>query len=278
MRVLTGRVGRLVPPVILLAFAATTALADPQGSAVKRGSAMTAFALPEYKLDAALVTATRLALRRPALQEAEVLQPEVVQAPARTVQPARVVQIPNQKYTRLINEAARLTALDPALVHAVIAVESGYNAAARSPKGAIGLMQVMPATASRYGVPDPATSPEANLRAGTRYLRYLMELFENRIELVLAAYNAGENAVLRHGSRIPPFRETQLYVPAVLARYRLWQTPTPTPISMPRAQKPLPPPAAQPSRIQYMSGTGLKPGVMDYIIRHTMDAQSSNAF
>lgn len=98
---------------------------------------------------------------------------------------------------------------------------------ARSHKGAIGLMQLLPATAARYGVPNPAKSPEANLRAGTRYLRDLIELFGGRIDLALAAYNAGENAVLRYGERIPPYRETLKYVPAVLEKYREWQTPPP---------------------------------------------------
>jgi soluble lytic murein transglycosylase-like protein len=144
----------------------------------------------------------------------------------------------------MIDDAAREAALEPALVHAVISVESGYNAAARSPKGAIGLMQVMPETASRYGVRDAARSPQANLKAGTLYLSDLMQLFENRLDLVLAAYNAGENAVLRYGQRIPPYRETQLYVPAVLARYFEWRESLPVAV-------------AAPPRIQYMPGTVL---------------------
>jgi len=158
-----------------------------------------------------------------------------------------------QRFAELIDEASRKAALDPALVHAVIAVESGYNPAARSVKGAIGLMQVMPETAARYGVADPAASPQENLRAGTRYLSYLMALFDNRIELVLAAYNAGEFAVMRHGYRIPPYRETQNYVPAVLARYQQL-----------RAREP--PPAPVVVRVQYMPGTRLEPGALDQMI------------
>lgn len=161
-------------------------------------------------------------------------------------------QLAIQRFAGLIEEASRNAALDPALVHAVIAIESGYNPAARSVKGAIGLMQVLPATAARYGVADPAISPQENLRAGTRYLSYLMALFDNRIELVLAAYNAGEFAVQRHGYRIPPFRETQNYVPAVLARYHQL-----------RAQEP-PVPAV--AGIQYMPGTTLEPGAVDKLI------------
>lgn len=167
-------------------------------------------------------------------------------------QPATPRLFAKQRFAGLIEEASRNTALDPALVHAVITIESGYNPAARSVKGAIGLMQVMPATAARYGVADPAISPQENLRAGTRYLRYLMELFDNRIELVLAAYNAGEFAVQRHGYRIPPYRETQNYVPAVLARYHQL-----------RAQEP---PAPVMTGIQYMPGTTLEPGAVDKMI------------
>ncbi len=153
-------------------------------------------------------------------------------------------QFANRRFARLIDHAAREAALDPALVHAIIHIESGYNPEALSAKGAVGLMQVLPSTASLHGVPDPASSPAANLRAGTRYLRYLMDIFDSRIDLVLAAYNAGEHAVMRHGLRIPPFRETQRYVPAVLAKYREWQEPEPTVA-----------PAIR--RIQYLPGTVL---------------------
>lgn len=127
-----------------------------------------------------------------------------------------------------IHSAARQTALDPALVHALIYVESRYNPAARSTKGAIGLMQLMPETALRYGATRALHAPETNLRAGTRYLSELMTMFDNRLDLALAAYNAGENAVRRHGMRIPPYRETRDYVPAVLAIYnKLKESPLP---------------------------------------------------
>ena len=154
-------------------------------------------------------------------------------------------------FAKLIEAAAREAALDPALVHAVIAVESGYNPAARSPKGALGLMQVLPATALRYGIRNAARSPAANLRAGTRYLSDLMALFDDRLELVLAAYNAGEAAVLRYGERIPPFRETRQYVPAVLARYLEWREPPP-------AIEPVAPAAPVRTRVTYMPGTLLE--------------------
>ena len=147
-----------------------------------------------------------------------------VPATART-EPAIPPLLAGRPYAALISSAAHKASLDPALVHAVIFVESRYQAAARSPKGAIGLMQVLRETAARYGIADPARSPEANVTAGTRYLQDLMQLFDGKLDLVLAAYNAGENAVVRHGHRIPPYPETQHYVPAVLAKYREWQEP-----------------------------------------------------
>lgn len=115
--------------------------------------------------------------------------------------------------------ASKDTGLDSALLHAVISVESGYNNVAISTKGARGLMQLLPATAKRYGTGN-LFDPAENIGAGARYLRDLMRLFNNDLELSLAAYNAGENAVLRHGNRVPPYSETQRYVPLVLKRYR----------------------------------------------------------
>jgi len=124
-----------------------------------------------------------------------------------------------QRYARQVELAATEQGLDPALVHAVVQVESGYDALAVSPRGARGLMQLMPATASRLGVAD-SFDPAANLRGGTRYLRMLINAFNNDLPLALAAYNAGEGAVRRHAMRIPPYRETMLYVAAVMRRYQ----------------------------------------------------------
>lgn len=131
-------------------------------------------------------------------------------------------------YSSDIAAAAKSSNLDPALVHAVISVESGHRQSAVSPKGATGLMQLMPGTALRYGVKAPGKSHEENLRAGTRYLRDLLNMFENRLDLALAAYNAGEGAVQKYGNRIPPFRETRNYVPSVLEKYKEWRLPGPT--------------------------------------------------
>jgi soluble lytic murein transglycosylase-like protein len=118
----------------------------------------------------------------------------------------------------MIARVAREQKLDPALLHAIVTVESAYNAHAKSPKGATGLMQLMPATAKRYGVTD-LLNPLENLRAGARYLRDLLALFNDNLRLVLAAYNAGEGAVIRSGNRIPPYPETRAYVPRVLQHY-----------------------------------------------------------
>ena len=118
-----------------------------------------------------------------------------------------------------IASAARKAGLDAALVHAVIGVESAYREHAVSPKGAVGLMQVMPDTGRRYGV-ENLTLPVQNISAGTRYLSDLMRLFNGDLRLVLAAYNAGENAVMRHGGRVPPYPETLRYVPRVLSIYK----------------------------------------------------------
>lgn len=130
----------------------------------------------------------------------------------------------NLRYQEQILAAAKQHNIDPALVHAVIQVESNYNARALSPKGAVGLMQVMPATGERYGVnAKDLSKPLHNIRAGTRYLADLLKMFSGDVKLALAGYNAGEGAVLKYGKRIPPYRETQAYVPRVLAFYEQWK-------------------------------------------------------
>ena len=122
-------------------------------------------------------------------------------------------------FDKHILAAAAETKVDAGLIKAVISVESGYNPLARSPKGATGLMQLMPETARRYGVKD-IRDPRENIHGGARYLRDLMAMFGNDLHLVLAAYNAGEEAVMKYGRRIPPFAETVAYVPKVLSRYK----------------------------------------------------------
>jgi len=126
------------------------------------------------------------------------------------------------RYEQIVEEVARAHGLESALLHAVISVESHYNPRAVSKKGAAGLMQLMPATAKRYGVSD-SFDPAQNLHGGAKYLRDLLTLFNSDVSLALAAYNAGENAVIRNGNRIPPYRETIKYVPRVLDYYRQYQ-------------------------------------------------------
>ena len=118
----------------------------------------------------------------------------------------------------MIEQIARKQSLQPELLHAVVRAESAYNHKAVSKKGAIGLMQLMPATARRYGVSN-SRDPRQNLSGGARYLRHLLGLFKNNLPLALAAYNAGENAVMKHGRRIPPYPETQNYVRKVMSFY-----------------------------------------------------------
>ncbi len=134
-------------------------------------------------------------------------------------EPQAEVQLSPSKFRIHILLAAKETQVDAALIHAVITVESGYNPAARSSAGAVGLMQLMPDTARRYGVKN-RLDPVQSIHGGARYLRDLKAMFDDDLRLVLAAYNAGEHAVMKYGRRIPPFRETAAYVPKVLATYR----------------------------------------------------------
>jgi soluble lytic murein transglycosylase-like protein len=122
------------------------------------------------------------------------------------------------RYSDMIDEAARKARLYPALLHAVVKAESAYDPNAVSPAGAIGLMQLMPITAKRYGVKD-RRDPKANLEGGARYLRKLLTRYNNNIKLALAAYNAGHKAVKKYGNKIPPYPETQNYVKKVIAYY-----------------------------------------------------------
>ena len=127
-----------------------------------------------------------------------------------------------------VHAAADANQLDVALLQAVITAESGFNASAVSPKGAVGLMQVMPATAQRYGVANDQrgtvsaklTDPKTNIHTGARYLRDLINMFPGQLELAVAAYNAGEGAVQKAGNKIPNYAETQNYVRSVMQLYR----------------------------------------------------------
>jgi soluble lytic murein transglycosylase-like protein len=124
-----------------------------------------------------------------------------------------------ERYALPVAHAAADTGLPEGVLHAVIKAESNYNADAVSHKGAVGLMQLMPETARRFGVLD-ARDPSANVLGGARYLKTLLAMFDADLALALAAYNAGPAAVLRSGRAVPPFAETQRYVPRVLELYR----------------------------------------------------------
>lgn len=122
------------------------------------------------------------------------------------------------RYSTLIDDVARQTRVRAALLHAVVRAESAYRADAESRKGALGLMQLMPDTAARFGVTD-RLDPHQNLLGGATYLGVLLDQFEHDLKLALAGYNAGENAVVGYGNQIPPYPETQAYVRKVLAFY-----------------------------------------------------------
>lgn len=134
----------------------------------------------------------------------------------RTTKPAPAPQ-QTAGYDRLIDEHAATHRIRPDLVRAVIQVESNFNPLARSAKGALGLMQLMPATAAALGVRNPFNVVE-NVRAGVAYLRQLLDRYSGNEELALAAYNAGPTAVDRHGVKVPPYRETRQYVKKILAK------------------------------------------------------------
>lgn len=123
-----------------------------------------------------------------------------------------------QALSPTIARVAEDTRVDETLLHAVILAESAYNPKALSPKGAMGLMQLMPATARRFGV-DDAWDPSQNIEGGARYLDFLLDRFDDNRELALAAYNAGEGAVDKYDG-IPPYRETQGYVKKVMKFYQ----------------------------------------------------------
>ena len=134
-------------------------------------------------------------------------------SPSRLDIPAQLRKL---QFDDLVNRAAQTHGLDPSLLHAVIRAESAYNPEAVSSKGAVGLMQLMPGTAARYGVRNPY-NPEDNVFGGARYLRDLLGMFRSDVRLAVAAYNAGEGNVMKFGNQVPPFAETQGYVSKVLS-------------------------------------------------------------
>jgi soluble lytic murein transglycosylase-like protein len=136
--------------------------------------------------------------------------PRAARSIAVQVSPALVARS-NPQFEPLIRQHASQRGIRPDLVRAVIQVESAFNPRAVSPKGAMGLMQLMPATAKQFGVIDPF-NPAENIRAGVSYLRQLLDRYDHDEQLALAAYNAGPGAVDKYGSKVPPYKETQNYV------------------------------------------------------------------
>lgn len=127
-----------------------------------------------------------------------------------------------KKYTSTINYYADRYRLPQSLLHAVVTAESAYDANAISRAGAVGLMQLMPETAKRYGVSN-RRNPSDNLNGGTRYLRDLLRQFDNNLVLALAAYNAGEGAVRKYGNKVPPYKETRNYINKVITYYKKYR-------------------------------------------------------
>jgi soluble lytic murein transglycosylase-like protein len=153
------------------------------------------------------------------------IAPQIAASVPELAEPATQAAGPLQgrkHYVDMIARVAREQKVDAALIHAVVSAESAYNPAAKSPRGATGLMQLMPDTARRYGVTD-LLNPLENLRAGAAYLKDLLSLFNNNLRLAVAAYNAGEGAVKRSGNRIPAYAETRAYVPRVMQLYQQYR-------------------------------------------------------
>src|SRR5256714_6946279 len=130
----------------------------------------------------------------------------------------------NSQVDALIIESSKRNGVDPVLLYSIMHQESTFNQRAVSPRGARGLMQLIPATASRFGVTN-IFDPQQNIEGGARYMRFLLDKFEGDVELALAGYNAGEGAVIKFGYRIPPFSETQEYVRRISQRYNVIRDP-----------------------------------------------------
>jgi len=130
----------------------------------------------------------------------------------------------NSQVDSFIAESGARHGVDPVLLYAIMHQESTFKAKAVSPKGARGLMQLMPGTAARYGVID-IFDPRQNIEGGARYMKFLLNLFNGDVSLALAGYNAGEGAVMKYGYRVPPYSETQEYVRRISRRYALMRDP-----------------------------------------------------
>jgi soluble lytic murein transglycosylase-like protein len=156
-----------------------------------------------------------------------VLAPVVIASPDTTLRiPADMPTSGDPELDKIIFEAGEREGIDPKFIHAVIWQESKYKVEARSHAGAQGLMQLMPATAKRFGCHDP-NDPADNINAGTKYLSWLLKRFAGNVELALAGYNAGEGSVDKYDG-VPPYNETQNYVKIISKRYGKMYHPVPT--------------------------------------------------
>jgi soluble lytic murein transglycosylase-like protein len=165
-------------------------------------------------------------------QIAEANKPAPI-VPAATVHPVlsdTAWSTGNNRIDTLVRYYGNKYGVDPYLIYCLMSQESSFRAIALSPKGAQGLMQLMPGTAARYGVTNPYDAAQS-IMGGTRYLKALLQMFNGRIDLALAGYNAGENAVIKYGYAVPPYQETRNYVRLITARYGKKQTPS---VTLPR--------------------------------------------
>ena len=159
-----------------------------------------------------------------------VMAPVAVASPDTTFRiPADIPTSGDPELDRIIFEAGKKQGIDPRFIHAVIWQESKYKVEARSHAGAQGLMQLMPATAKRFGC-NNVNDPEENITAGTKYLSWLLKRFAGNVELALAGYNAGEGSVDKYDG-VPPYNETQNYVKIISKRYGKMYHPVPAPVT-----------------------------------------------
>jgi hypothetical protein len=203
--------------LILAGWAVACAWASPAGADLVFLTSGRSLSVKSHRVDAGQIVLTLREGGEVVCSAALIarIEPDEVPYPDQSVEPVEgPVRLAAVPFSDLIEPLAAHHEVDVALIRAVIEVESAYRPAARSPKGAMGLMQLMPATARQYDV-DDAYDPAQNLAAGIRHLRRLLDRYD--VRLALAAYNAGEGAVARYGG-IPPYRETRDYVDRVLRR------------------------------------------------------------
>jgi soluble lytic murein transglycosylase-like protein len=211
-----------------LATDACAARAEPSSGAVGSDTGARRPAPAPRVADALVTTDIPPAPSAAALHEPHARHLEVFERPAAAATQTRSAARPASTLRAMqlapdVDATARRHDIDPLLLHAIAHVESRHNTAARSPAGALGVMQVMPATAQRFGVGAARAlqEPRTNLDVSASYLKTLQQRFGNDLTLVLAAYNAGEGAVEKYGRRIPPYAETRSYVRQVLDHYRM---------------------------------------------------------